>query len=178
MQERGYGPAAKTLHWLTMVLLLVQYALGWIMPGVKPGMTPDSLMSLHISVGAVILALVLARFLWHVLRPVPPDPSLPRWQRLSSTALHLSLYALIVVTALTGWDYASMRGWSISVFGTVALPALVAEGSTYGRTVGELHQILIWVLLAAIGLHVLAALVHLVVYRDRIVQRMLPRLAD
>jgi cytochrome b561 len=178
MQERGYGTTAKTLHWLTMALLAVQYALGWVMPGVKRGMTPDSLMNLHISVGAVILALVLARFLWHLLHPVPPEPSLPRWQRLSSTALHLSLYALIVVTTLTGWVYASMRGWSISVFGIVPLPALVAEGSSYGSTIGALHQILIWVLLAAIGSHVLAALVHLVVYRDRVVQRMLPRLAD
>ena len=178
MQERGYGPTAKVLHWLTMALLAAQYALGWIMPGVKRGMTPDSLMNLHISVGALVLALVLARFLWHVVRPVPPASSLPRWQRLSSSALHLSLYALIVVTTLTGWVYASMRGWSISVFGIIPLPALVAEGSTYGRTIGELHQIMIWVLLAAIGLHVLAALVHLFIYRDRVVQRMLPRLAD
>jgi len=178
MQERGYGPTAKVLHWLTMALLVVQYTIGWIMPGIRPGMTPGSLMNLHISFGAVILALVLVRFLWHLARPVPPESSLPRWQRLSSTALHLSLYALIIVTTLTGWVFASMRGWSISVFGVIPLPALVAEGSTFGRTIGELHQILIWVLLAAIGAHVLAALVHLVVYRDRVVQRMLPRLAD
>ncbi len=178
MQQHAYGPTAKALHWLTMALLTVQYAIGWIMPGVKRGMTPDSLMNLHISIGVVILALVLARFLWRLFHPVPPEPGLTRWQNQGSTALHLALYALVIVTTLSGWVYASMRGWSLSLFGLVPLPALVAEGSAIGRTIGELHQILIWVLLAAIGQHVAAALLHLLVYRDRVMQRMLPGQAD
>jgi cytochrome b561 len=33
-------------------------------------------------------------------------------------------------------------------------------------------------LLVAIGLHVAAALVHAFIYRDRVMQRMLPGLAD
>jgi cytochrome b561 len=178
VQQHTYGPTAKALHWLTMVLLTVQYAIGWLMPGVKQGVTPGTLMNLHISIGVVILALVLVRFLWRLFHQVPPEPSLTRWQNQASTVLHLTLYALIIVTTLTGWIYASMRGWTLSIFGIVPLPALVAEGSTFGRAIGELHQILIWVLLVAIVLHVVAALIHLVVYRDRVMQRMLPRLAD
>jgi cytochrome b561 len=178
MQEHGYGAVAKAFHWLMLALLIVQYALGWIMPGVKQGMTPDSLMNLHMSIGALILAAILVRFLWRLSHPVPPEPALPRWQHLGSTALHLSLYGLVIITTLTGWVYASMRGWSILVFGTIPLPALVAEGSRYGRAIGELHQVMIWILLVAIGLHVAAALVHAFIYRDRVMQRMLPGLAD
>jgi cytochrome b561 len=178
VQEPGYGAVAKAFHWLIVALLIVQYALGWIMPGVKQGMTPDSLMNLHMSIGALILALILVRLLWRLSHPVPPEPTLPRWQYLGSTALHLSLYGLVIVTTLTGWVYASARGWSILVFGTIPLPALVAEGSRYGRAIGELHQVMIWILLVAIGLHVAAALVHAFIYRDRVMQRMLPGLAD
>jgi cytochrome b561 len=178
VQEHGYSPVAKAFHWLMVALLLVQYALGWIMPGVKRGMTPDSLMNLHMSIGALILALIVVRLLWRLSHPVPPEPTLARWQNLGSSALHLSLYGLVVITTLTGWVYASMRGWSIVVFGTIPLPALVAEGSRYGRAIGELHQVVIWVLLAAIGLHIGAALVHAFVYRDRVMQRMLPGVAD
>jgi cytochrome b561 len=178
VQQHAYGPTAKVLHWLTMALLTVQYAIGWIMPGVKRGATPDTLMNLHISVGVVILALALARFLWRLFHHVLPEPGLTRWQNLGATFLHLALYALIIVTTLSGWVYASMRGWPLSIFGSIPLPPLVAEGSTFGRTVGELHQILIWVLLIAIALHVGAAMVHLMIYRDRVMQRMLPGLAD
>jgi cytochrome b561 len=40
---------------------------------------------------------------------------------------------------------------------------------------GDMHSLLGWVLLALIGLHVLAALYHCVIRRDQILQRMLPR---
>lgn len=98
---------------------------------------------------------------------------LPGWQRVSSESTHWLLYVLVLATTFTGWTFASMRGWHITLFGT-SLPGLVATGSSVGRTIGELHGSLIWVLLAAIGVHVLAAFMHLFVYRDRIMQRMLP----
>ena len=173
--ESGYGPTAKILHWLTATLLAVQYLIGWLMPDIKRDMTPGTMMDLHISFGLVILFLVVMRFLWRLSHRVPPEETLPAWQRVSSEGLHLLLYALVVVTTLTGWTFASMRGWTISVFGILPLPRLVAEGSALGSTIGELHATLVWVLLAAIGLHLTAAFVHLFVYRDRIMQRMLPR---
>jgi cytochrome b561 len=39
-----------------------------------------------------------------------------------------------------------------------------------------LHAPLTWVLLAVVGLHVISALAHLFIYRDRIMQRMWPSL--
>jgi cytochrome b561 len=36
------------------------------------------------------------------------------------------------------------------------------------------HQAMEWSLLVVIGLHVAAALIHLLVYRNRVMQRMLP----
>ena len=101
--------------------------------------------------------------------------SLPAWQRISAESLHWLLYGLVFATTLSGWFYASMRGWSITAFGVLPLPALVAEGSPLGHRLGELHSDwMIWLLLAAIGLHAAAALLHFFVYRDRVMQRMLP----
>lgn len=40
------------------------------------------------------------------------------------------------------------------------------------------HQIAEWALLIAIGVHVAAALAHIFIYRDRIMQRMLPGAGD
>ena len=55
---RGYDAVAKFFHWLTVALLLAQYAVGWIMPSIKRGMQPENLMNLHMSLGMVILAVV------------------------------------------------------------------------------------------------------------------------
>jgi cytochrome b561 len=96
------------------------------------------------------------------------------WQRLSSRALHWLLYFFVLATTVSGWFFASTRGWSIALFGMVKLPMLTEPGSTIGRSIARLHETLEWGLLILIGLHVLAAVLHLFVYRDRVMQRMLP----
>jgi cytochrome b561 len=169
-----YGAIAKILHWLIAALLLGQLALGWLMPEVRRGMTPGTSMNLHMSIGVVVLALIAMRLLWRVTHPVAPGAELLGWQRASSEAVHWLLYALVFVTTLTGWFYASMRGWSVTLFSLLPLPALSAEGSPLGRSIGRLHEASTAILAGVIGLHVAAAFAHLFLYRDRVMQRMLP----
>ncbi len=169
-----YSATAKLLHWLIVALLLIQYPLGWLMPDIHRGMTPGAPMNLHISIGLVVLILIIVRLLWRISHPVAPDGDLPDWQRISSEAVHGLLYVLVLATTLTGWMFAAMRGWTVALFWLVPLPPLVAQGSTLGRTLGELHQYIVWALLALVAVHVGAALVHLLVYRDGVVRRMLP----
>lgn len=169
----GYGAVAKTLHWVVAAILVGQFAIGWLMPPVRRGMQPGVSMNLHISIGIVVLALILVRLLWRLTHPVPPEPELPAWQRNASQAVHGLLYLLVFITTLTGWFYASARGWALSFFGLFPIPALVAQGSPTGRAIGEIHQVIVWVLLAVVVMHVSAALVHAFVYRDRVMERML-----
>jgi cytochrome b561 len=177
LDESHYSTAAKSLHWLTALLLIAQFLIGWIMPDIGRGMQPESLMNLHLSIGVLILVAALVRVTWRLFHGVPtPEASLPAWQERMAQLLHAALYVLLFAMVVTGWSYASMRGWTVTVFGLLSLPALVAQGSGIGRAIGELHSILGWVLLGAIGLHVAAALAHLLFWRDRVMQRMLPRL--
>jgi hypothetical protein len=54
-----YGATAKALHRTVVVLLIVQYSIGWLMPGVHRG-PPGVPMTWHISIGTVIFALIFA----------------------------------------------------------------------------------------------------------------------
>lgn len=168
-----YGNIAKIFHWTIVSLLLVQYLLGFLMPDIRRGMEPGAAMNLHISIGVVILALIVFRFAWRIGHPVAPHGNLPRWQRIGSEATHWLLYLLVFVTTLTGWFYASMRGWSVTLFWLAPLPALTEAGSAAGRAIGRLHENMVWVLLVVAALHVAAALVHAFVYRDGVMRRML-----
>jgi cytochrome b561 len=172
--QSHYGIAAKVFHWLTAGLLAVQLPLGWLMPGIRRGTSPGTAMSLHISIGVAILLLVAVRLLWRLTHPVAPESSLPAWQRIGAELVHWLLYLAVLLTTLTGWFYASARGWSIALFGLAPLPRLVEEGSPLGSALGGLHASLTWIVLGLVGIHVLAALVHLLVYKDRIFYRMLP----
>jgi len=169
-----YGTTAKAFHWAVAALIAVQLPLGWLMPDIHRGMTPGVAMSAHISIGMTILVLIVLRFLWRLSHPVAPESGLPAWQRISSELVHWLLYLAVLLTTLSGWFFASMRGWTIYPSGLAPLPHLVAEGSPLGRALGRWHETLSWVLLALAGIHIGAALLHLFVYRDRVMQRILP----
>jgi cytochrome b561 len=176
MTERlHYGATAKVLHWLVVALLIVQYAIGWLMPDIKRGMNPGVGMTLHISIGTTILVLIVARLAWRVAHPVAPESSLPPWQRITSEAVHWLLYVLVLATALSGWLFASARGWSVSWFFAVPLPMLTAGNTQLVRAIDGVHQDFEWALLILIGVHVASAFLHLLYYRDGVMRRMLPR---
>jgi cytochrome b561 len=169
-----YDTTAKLFHWLIVALLLVQYPIGWFMPDIHKGMKPGAAMTFHISFGIVILTLIVLRLVWRLTHPVAPESSLPRWQRVASEAVHWLLYALVLATTITGWLFASFRGWSISLFFLAPLPMLSSENASALHVIDGWHQILEWSLLVMIGIHVAAALAHIFIFRDRMMQRMLP----
>jgi cytochrome b561 len=172
-KQLRYGTTAKVFHWLIVVLLMVQYPLGWLMPDIHRGMKPGDAMTFHISFGITILALIVLRLFWRITHPVAPESSLPAWQQLISEAVHWLLYALVFATTVTGWLFASHRGWSISLFFAKPLPMLTSEGS-FLASIGRWHGTMEWALLLMIGSHVAAAMAHTFIFRDRIMQRMLP----
>jgi cytochrome b561 len=169
-----YGTTAKVFHWLIVALLLVQYAIGWLMPDIHRGDKPGAAMTFHISFGILILVLIVLRFAWRLTHPVAPESSLPRWQRLSSEGVHWLLYVLVLLATLTGWLFASFRGWTISFFFLAPMPMLASDNAAAGKAIDGLHQAMGWALLVLIGIHVVSALAHIFIYRDRIMQRMLP----
>jgi cytochrome b561 len=169
-----YGTTAKAFHWLIVALLVVQYPIGWLMPDIHRGMKPGVGMTLHISFGMLVVALIFLRFAWRLTHPVSPESSLPPWQRLSSEAVHWLLYLLVLATTFTGWLFASFRGWSVSFFYVFPLPMLASDNAAAGRAIDGLHQAAEWSLLILIGIHVAAALVHRFIYRDGVMDRMLP----
>ncbi|NVN86079.1 MAG: cytochrome b [Rhodopseudomonas sp.] len=171
--QSQYGTTAKLFHWLIVALLTVQYAIGWLMPDLHRDMKPGAPMTLHVSLGLTILAVIALRLVWRLTHPVAPDSSLVGLQRLASEAMHWLLYLLVFVTTLTGWMFASFRGWSISYFGMWPLPMLSPANPAYNKAIDGWHQAAEWSLLIIIVLHVSMALVHRFIYRDGIMQRML-----
>jgi cytochrome b561 len=169
-----YDTPAKVLHWLVVALLLAQYLIGWLMPDIHRGMKPGDAMTWHISVGIVILALIVLRLIWRLTHRVAPESSLEPWQRAGAEAVHWLLYVLVLLTTISGWLFASFRGWSISFFFLAPLPMLSSENTDALRAINHWHQKFEWTLLILIGVHVLAALVNLLFYRNRVMQRILP----
>lgn len=170
----GYGMVAKSLHWLIFVLLAVQYTIGSIMPHIGRRTPDEGWVAWHFSVGAAILFFIGVRLIWRLVHSVPQLPILALWERVLSSFVHWALYLLVLVMTLLGWAAANSRGWDVHLFGIVTLPAIAPKGSHWGHEAGDIHNILVYVLLGFIVLHVVAAFYHYFIRHDGVVARMLP----
>jgi cytochrome b561 len=180
-EAQQYTATAKSLHWLIVGLLIVQYILSFEMPDVHRGVAPEGLIGLHLSFGVTIILLMLARLAWRLTHPAPPPPEgLPSWQLLASRWTHFSLYLLLFLVPVIGLINAQAHGFHVTAFGILPVPEVVPMGvdgrptSAIFRQIGEPHILLSYVLLGVAGLHVLGALYHRLVLRDRVLARMLP----
>jgi cytochrome b561 len=170
-----YGAIAKLLHWLVVFLVAAQFAVAWTMPAIHRGTKAEGLISAHLSLGASILAIVLVRLVWRLLKPVPLlTDNVPGWQQAAARLMHGLLYVLLVFVPVLGWANASARGFVVALFGLIPLPPLLAAGSDVGLALDNIHSLAAYAILALVGLHVLAALYHHLRLRDGVLRRMLP----
>lgn len=170
----GYGAVAKLLHWIIFALLAVQYTIGSIMPHIGRHTVDEGWVAWHFSVGASILFFIAIRLIWRLLHPVPQLPSMPAWERAAASFVHWALYGLVLTMTLLGWAATNARGWPVRLFGVVTLPQIAPNGSSWGHEAGDIHNVVVYVLLGFIVLHVGAALYHYFIRRDEIMARMLP----
>jgi cytochrome b561 len=174
-QSTGYTGTAKTLHWLILALLIVQFAVAWTMPHIGRNTPVGTLISLHFTLGIVILAVAVVRLAWRATHREPkPLDGIPPWQTMSARVVHWLLYLLLFVVPLLGWINASYRNMPIVMFG-LELPKLVATRAPAWRWTGDVHVLLAeYAMLGLVGLHVAAALYHHFIRRDGVLRRMLP----
>jgi cytochrome b561 len=167
-----YDAVSRILHWLTLLLLLTQFALGWLMPDADSVKTPHGLVAWHVGVGTLLLAVVIVRLMWAAIRRSPADVQQSAVLRLAAKTLHRLLYALLLAVPLLGWLNASGRDWAVRLAGVTPLPRLASPDSL-GATIGEWHTTSAIFLLVLIGLHVVAAITHQIGFKDRTIRRML-----
>src|SRR5258708_8700381 len=92
----AFSAPAKFFHWLTALVLAVQYAIGWLMPDVHRDTKPVGLVGLHLSVGATLVWLVLIRLACRFTHTPPAySHTLPPLLPLPPPATHGPLHALL-----------------------------------------------------------------------------------
>jgi cytochrome b561 len=173
-REARYGRAAIVFHWLIAALILVNWLLPQLAAFVARTDAPR-LIALHRSIGVTVLALVLLRAAWRWVSPPPPLPGgiLPL-VRIAAHLGHAALYLLMVAVPVLGILFTWAGGRTLSVWGLVELPPPAWIDPDLHDRFRALHELTADAILWLIGLHVLAVLVHQYLFRDRLLDRMLP----
>lgn len=170
----NYDNVAVTLHWLTALLVLVQFALAVTWDDFsKP--TQDRMQSLHISFGILLTGVIITRIVWRWV-PGHQVPSLEvGGVRLASKGVHYLLYLLLVAQAASGFLFRWAQGHSLPFFSLFAIPSPFAALDRASRhELHGLHEKIGWSIVILAFAHALAALHHHYVLKDRVLRRMLP----
>ena len=172
-QAGRFDQTSIALHWLTLVLVVAQFTTAWLIDAV--GANAPAMLTAHRSTGLLLWAVVVARLLWRRrFAHLPPFPaSMPRFQQwLAKLNEHL-LYALLLLQPLTGLGDTLFRGRAFGLFG-LRLPALLPANKPLHQVLHTVHEVGADALLLLIAVHAGAALMHGLVLRDGVLQRMLP----
>ena len=173
-----YDNVAIALHWLTVLLIITLYGLGWYMVDIPRG-TPERsfYFALHKSFGLTTALVVLVRLGWRFGHRPPALPdTLMHWQRITATAIHHLLYLFLLVQPLTGYISSSFSGYKTRWWG-IPLPQWGWKNQVLNETFTEMHVICSVILLLLVVVHVCGALAHLYMRHDNVLGRMAPWLA-
>ena len=172
-----YGLVSRLFHWITVLLVMVMIPVGFLMVQEIPRPVQDSLFIVHKSLGPAVLVVVVLRLAWRAFHPAPPLPAdLPAAQRFAASAVHVGLYALLLVMATSGYVRVTTGGFPIEALQAIGVPPLFPKNEAVAKVAERIHATAIIGLLALIALHVGAAAWHGLVRRDGIVSRMWPPL--
>lgn len=168
------------MHWIIALIIIGNLVggltLDLFLDSADPAMKQLGLtiIRLHKSLGLTVIVLTLARVAGRLISPPPPLPShMTRIEVMFARATHLLFYALMLLLPFSGWAMTSTGKNSspIAWFGLFDVPLLPLPKSL-GGLFHESHELLGWVAIATITLHVAAALKHQVFDRDNLLARM------
>ena len=168
------------MHWLTVFLVALAWALGTFDDVLPKGGPRQSGLFVHVSAGIAILAL-LSGHAEHGGRSIRSAARSNRIWRMDGKVAgiaqiaHYALYALLVAVPVAGIVLQFARGDALPLFGIAEISSPWLEDRAFAHNVKEVHEVkfspMHWWLAA---FHAAAALIHHCIFRDRTLVRMLP----
>jgi cytochrome b561 len=146
---RSYRTPAKVFHWITVGLVAFMVSSAVIAKQLVEGPVSDTLFTLHKATGIMTLVIVLLRIGYRLLQWwTAPAPQVQ-----GRSALHWSLYVVVVLVPLLGWSGVSAFG-SREVFPGLVVPEIWPQNGAHADLLFQLHAYAAFGLLALVALHI------------------------
>lgn len=177
--QNQLSPITRALHWLVALIIITMLAVGFYMATYEVW----SLYPIHKAFGVLALLIILPRILWRLKNGWPtPVREYPTWEHKLALTTHWVLILGTLIMPISGFIFSGASGHGVDVFGLVIVPmnpdpANSHEVIPYNETMAgighETHEIVGYLMVIAIVLHVAGALKHHIIDKDRTLLRML-----
>jgi len=175
-----YGVITKFFHWTIFFGIVFQYLVGNVMIRVSQsqtalGYSQGTLYNWHKSIGLIIFGLVVFRYLWRRLTPLPDwAHSLSERERTYTHWVERILYISMFLMPISGYLFVMAGGYGVHFFGLYHLPNPIGEIEPLALAAQYTHRFTSIVMLITLILHIGFVLKHQFANRDRLANRMLP----
>ena len=170
--KNGYGLLAKLFHWVTFVVLIIQVPFGFYLVGMEFSGRRIDLENIHILIGISIFYLVLIRLIWKMINPRPK-----KWkeffsgQNLIASFNHFLLYLSIFAITISGVLKKLYMGEKLNFL--LFQYAFKETDFQLADSFYVIHIYANYLLLGLISLHILAVITHHLVFKEKILKKML-----
>ena len=183
----NYGTVAKWIHWGTALLFLGAYASVYFRHWFTVDDTPINwtALQLHLSFGVSIAVLVLLRIIWRMMNRTPDEEPGTKMEHLLAHAGHYALYAVLIIMPVTGYLGSKVNTEfyflfdipmfeSTSLFRSVIRDGMGISYETFEAPLDFVHKQILgkWLAWMLVVGHILAALYHHYVKKDRTLRKM------
>lgn len=163
----AYSRARQALHWLSALLILAMFPLGYTMARTDSDSLRSALYVGHFVIGLLILVLSVARIVLSRRQRVPAPPGMPRWNEILHTSVHRAALIVPLLLAVSG----------LATLATNELmPGLLRSGTVVPATLEDAraqtgHRLLAWTYLVLLATHV-AGVVRYQLTKGDVLRRM------
>jgi cytochrome b561 len=169
----SWGRVARAAHWLMAVLFAFQIGLALAAGQMARSPAKADVMAVHKSLGITLLLLACLRLLWRFRASVPdPVATIARWELRLSRLTHALLYLLMFALPISGWLAVSTAVLPSRLWWVLPLPRLAEPNRGWHELAETSHEVLAWLLVGFLTLHIGAALFHHFARGDEVLRRM------
>lgn len=170
-EKYEFGLISVFLHWSVAAVLVFALAVA-LYADLLPRDEGRALRFLHMSLGLLLLPLVITRIMWRLLQGKP----ITRYQNRIEKALANVVWRVLLFAPIglfiTGPFLAWLHDRPVGFFDFFSIPSPVAPNHELRQQiVFPVHLFFGYLMLFTIGLHILGALKHLIIYKDDVFKR-------
>ncbi|WP_253852725.1 cytochrome b [Aeromonas sp. CA23] len=171
----------RFLHWSVALLMIGLTLLGYLMVKLEIW----ALYPLHKSLGVVALLLVVPRAIVRLGKGWPaPVRQYPRYEAMTAKMIHWGLLISTLLIPVSGICYSGAAGRGVTLFGWFIIPMnpdsndpenVIPYSESLSDITHSAHVYLPYIMLAFVLIHIVGAVKHHLLDKDKTLMRMLGR---
>ena len=166
-----YGFISKIFHWLSAAVLVIQIPLGFYLVDLDFSEKRLNIENIHVILGLSIFYLTLLRLIYKIFNPTPPlSNSIFPGQKIIAKLNHIFLYISILVITISGVLKKLFNGEMLNLF---FFDIEIKDNFDLAEFFYDIHIIGNYTLVTLIFLHILAVIIHKILFKENLLKRIL-----